>query len=66
MVITTPEIRRLGIDPIRNEVPTLETILLCNTPRNYEFEKGELSYDAEMAYAFRGLRRSSSATWRTL
>ena len=51
MVITTPEMRVLGIDPIRNEVPTLETILLCNTPRNYEFAKDELSYEAEMAYA---------------
>jgi acetyl-CoA synthetase len=51
MVITTPEMKRLGIDPIRKEIPTVKNILLCNIPRNYDLEPGDLSYDAEMIYA---------------
>lgn len=51
MVITTPEMKRLGIDPIRKEIPSVKTVVLCNIPRNYDLEPGDLSYDAEMIYA---------------
>jgi acetyl-CoA synthetase len=51
MVITTPEMKRLGIDPIRKDIPSVKSIVLCNIPRNYDLEPGDLSYDAEMIYA---------------
>ncbi len=51
MVITTPDMKRLGIDPIRAEVPTLNTILICKADANYKYREGELNFDAEMTYA---------------
>lgn len=51
MIITTPDMKRLGIDAIRKEVPTLKTIIICQAPESFKFGEGELSYDAEMAYA---------------
>jgi acetyl-CoA synthetase len=51
IVVTTPDMKRLGIDSIKHEVPTLKTIILCQAPASYKFEQGELSYDAEMMYA---------------
>ncbi len=51
MVVTTPDMKRLGIDSIRHEVPTLKTIIVCQAPESYKFGEGELSYDAEMMYA---------------
>ncbi len=51
MVVTTPDMKQLGIDPIRKEVPTLKTIIVCRAPESFKFGEGELSYDAEMMYA---------------
>lgn len=51
IVITTPDMKRIGIDEIRDQVPTLEKIILCDAPEGYKFNNDELSFDAEMTYA---------------
>ncbi len=39
MVVTTPDMKQLGIDPIRKEVPTLKTIIVCRAPEDLQVRR---------------------------